>query len=123
MTADQRSVQKQERRAYWRGIVEEAERSGRSIRAFCRERRIQEHLFFHWRRLLQRERQAASTGGATPAVEPRFVLVAPHSPTEPSARSSGTLELILQHGWCLRIPAGADQSTLRLVLAALAGAR
>jgi hypothetical protein len=33
------------------------------------------------------------------------------------------LELVVERGWRLRIPAGANESTLRAVLAVLAAAR
>jgi len=107
----------QKRRAYWRHIVEEARRSGQGIRPFCRERHVKESLFYHWRRVLDGEDRS----GGKRAVEPRFVLVSPHE--KDRAESSRMLELVLERGWRLRIPSGADETTLRGVLAALAAAR
>lgn len=112
MKADKRSVAKQERRTYWRRIVEECGRSGRGIRAFCRERQVKEHLFYRWRRALERE---------APAAETRFLLVSPEA--DATGASNVALELVVEHGWRLRIPAGADAGTLRAVLGALAAAR
>ena len=107
----------QQRRAYWRRILEEAGRSGQGVRAFCRERHVEESLFYYWRRLLAREDRSGGKGAA----EPRFVLVRPHG--EESAESGRMLELVVERGWRLRIPSGADESALRAVLAALAAAR
>ena len=107
----------QKRRAYWRRIVEEARRSGQGIRPFCRERHVKEHLFYHWRGVLARE----ECGGVKPVGEPHFLLVSPQ--TGALAESDRMLELLIERGWRLRIPSGADETTLRGVLAALAAAR
>jgi len=107
----------QKRREYWRRIVEEARRSGQGIRAFCRERHVKEHLFYHWRGVLARE----ECGGGKSVGEPHFLLVSPQ--TGALAESDRMLELFIERGWRLRIPSGADEFTLRTVLAALAAAR
>jgi len=117
MDESKRSVEKEKRRAYWRGIVEEAERSGASIRVFCQQRRVKEHRFYRWRQTLEREGRAAAKAPA----EAPFVLVRPN--TGRGAAEDGELELVLDRGWRLRMPRGADESTLRGVLAALHAAR
>jgi transposase-like protein len=117
MKAGNRSVEMQRRREYWRRILAECERSGGSVRAFCRERQVKEHLFYRWRRVLEEE---AGVGRAA-AAGPRFVLVKPES--EAAAGADSSLELLLERGWRLRIPPGADESTVRAVLGALAAAR
>ncbi len=78
MQAGKRSVEKEKRRAYWRGIVEEAERSGASIRAFCRQRRVKEHLFCRWRLAAAdspRRRRADATRGAGRAVRGAMIAL------------------------------------------------
>ena len=117
MKADKLSVQMQRRREYWRRILAECERSGGSVRAFCRERQVKEHLFYRWRRVLEGEAGA----GRQAEAGPRFVLVKPES--EAAAGADSSLELLLEWGWRLRIPPGADEPTVRTVLAALAAAR
>jgi transposase-like protein len=117
MKADKRRVEMQRRREYWRRIFVECERSGSSVRSFCRERQVKEHLFYRWRRLLEEEARAGRSAG----VEPRFVLVQPEG--EAAAGADSTLELLLDRGWRLRIPAGVGEPALRAVLAALAAAR
>ena len=79
-------------------------RSGLSIKQFCKDRGIAEHAFYGWRRRLRE-------------TEPvRFALVdrsgAAHAP-------QWNLELLLVTGERLRIGAGVDVSTLRIVLEAL----
>jgi len=103
--------------AQWRKLIAEAVRSGRSIRAFCRERRIPESQFYAWRRRLHgaadgaiQHRAHAAVPGAT------FALV-----QEPGATPEATagVELIWADGRRLRIGPGADAATLQTVLAAL----
>jgi hypothetical protein len=117
MNQNKRKAAMQKRRAYWRGIVEEARRSGQGIRPFCRERHVKESLFYHWRGVLARE----ARGKVKSVGEPRFLLVSPQ--TEALAESNRMLELVSERGWRLRIPLGTDEFTLRAVLAALAAAR
>ena len=117
MNQDKRKAAMQKRREYWRRMVEEARRSGQGIRPFCRERHVKEHLFYHWRGVLARE----ECGGVKSVGEPHFLLVSPQS--EALAESNRILELVMERGWRLRIPPGADEFALRTVLAALAAAR
>jgi hypothetical protein len=118
MEQAKRKTAMQQRRAYWRRMVEEVRRSGQGVRAFCRERRVDEHLFYYWRRVLAKEEGAVVKW----AEEPRFLLVSPPQPEE-LAESNRSLELVVERGWRLRIPAGADETMLRAVLAALGAVR
>ena len=91
-------------RDQWRERIAEQARSGLSIKQFCKDRGIAEHAFYAWRRRLRE-------------TEPvRFALVdragAPHAP-------EWNLELALHTGERLRIGAGVDAITLRVVVAAL----
>jgi hypothetical protein len=43
---------------YWQRTISEAARSGMSIRAFCRQRRLQESQFYWWQHKLRAGRQA-----------------------------------------------------------------
>ena len=71
--------------------------------AFCRERRISEPSFYTWRRRLTEEAPL------------KFALVE----TGPAGTVSSGLELVLATGESLRIAAGSDAATLRMVLAVL----
>ena len=89
----------------WRERIAEQQRSGTSIKQFCKERGLAEHSFYAWRRRLQR------------AETVRFAVV------ERGLRQETTMdacvELILPTGERLRIAGGVDAMTLRTVLEAL----
>lgn len=93
-----------DRGEYWKTLVAEQERSGLSVRRYCEQAKVGEHSFYAWRARLRRE----------PRLE--FALVEPPRVLRSSARE---IELQLSTGEQLRIPAGADAATLRMVLAAL----
>lgn len=90
-----------ERREFWRQVIGQQEKSGQSVRAFCRERGIGEHSLYMWRQRLRREAPVT------------FALVQ----TNRAAAEPAMLELLLAGGDRLRIPAEAN--ALRTVLAVL----
>jgi len=94
-----------ERREWWRQAIAEQEKSGQSVRAFCRERTIGEHSFYQWRQRLGEDGKPVA-----------FALVE-RKPAAPT----GKLELTLASGEVLRIPADID--SLRVVFEALREAR
>ena len=102
--------------AQWRTRIAEAARSGRSIRAFCREQGVTEGQFYAWRRRLrgttegaaQRRARAAMTGAPFALVHEAALL------PEPAG-----VELVWPEGRRLRIGPGVDAATLRMVLAVL----
>ena len=100
-----------ERREYWRQRIAQQEKSGQSIRAFCREQGLQEHSFYMWRKQL-----SSSSNKAV-----RFALVETepkhNGEQHPTRLAAPSLELILATGDRLQIP--ADAATLRLVLSVL----
>jgi len=97
------------RRERWRGLVEEARTCGYGPTRFCRERGIDVHQFYYWRRTLALEE------GATPG---RFALVG-RDVAVSSSSDCERLELETDDGWRLRIPRGVDEPTLRVVIGAL----
>ena len=104
-----------EKTRYWQKTISEAVRSGISIRAFCRQRRLRESQFYWWQHKLRASQQAGTTprpgGHGRPA---SFALVS----DEVGAMDVG-IELVLGDGRRLRIRRGVDEGTLRAVLAAL----
>jgi len=104
-----------EKARYWQRTISEAVRSGMSIRAFCRQRRLKESQFYWWQRKLRPGREAGTSprpsGNGSP---PSFALVS----DEAGATDAG-IELVLGEGRKLRIRRGVDEETLRAVLAAL----
>ena len=90
-----------ERRELWRQRIVQQNASGQSVRAFCRDQKLNEHSFYQWRRQL----------GAPSSKAVSFALVETNKP------SQVPVEFILTSGETLRIP--ADAATLRLVLSVL----
>jgi transposase-like protein len=100
------------KRERWRTVIAEAEGSGGSIRAYCLKHRIRPSHYYYWRRQFRQ-------GAAVPATTApnRFVLV---GTAGVPAESPEALELVVGHGWRLRIGAGVEERALRTVLSALA---
>ena len=87
----------------WAERIATQQRSGISVKQFCKERGLTEYSFYAWRKRLQ-EREPV-----------RFALV------ERGARrqehtAEAALELVLATGERLRIGTGVDTATLRAVL-------
>lgn len=102
-------VMRQNRQDYWAKQISEQEASGQTAQAFCRERGLCAHTFYHWRKRLLKVRRA-----------PQFALVKAIGTQPPAATpASSALELIFVTGERLRIPQGADAAMLRLTLDAL----
>ena len=89
----------------WRERIAEQERTGVSVKQFCKQQGLTEYSFYAWRKRLRRQAPVCF------ALVERGVL--PRLPTETS------LELVLTSGERLRIAAGVDAATLRTVLEVL----
>jgi len=92
----------------WRERIAEQQRSGLSIKRFCQDQGIAEHRFYAWRRRL---RECAAV---------RFALVDRGSAPRKSA-TGPCLEIVLTSGETVRVGAGVEAATLRVVLEALRG--
>jgi hypothetical protein len=99
---------------YWQDIVQRQERSGESIKAYCRRVGVTESAFYWWRRELSR----------------RSVKHAVNEPAHKAARflpvkvagdnkADGGLELRLGTGCVLYLRSGFDRQALADVLAVL----
>ena len=87
----------------WTELIAAQQRSGISVKQFCKEQGLTEYSFYAWRKRLQESGPV------------RFALV------EKSARrqertAEAVLELVLATGERLRIGSGVDITTLRTVL-------
>ena len=90
----------------WRERIAEQERSGLSVKQFCKERDLTECTFYAWRKRLRKKEPV------------RFALVERGAVRQELA-TEASLELVLATGERLRIGAGVDVATLRSVLDAL----
>jgi hypothetical protein len=87
----------------WAERIGAQQRSGISVKQFCKEHGLTEYSFYAWRKRLRQ------TGPV------RFALVERRPrPQEPAAEAA--LELVLTTGERLRISAGVDAAILRTVL-------
>ena len=86
----------------WADRIAAQQRSGNSVKQFCKEQGLTEGSFYAWRKRLQK-------------TEPvRFALVDRGARQEPATEAA--LELVVATGERLRIGAGVDAATLRTVL-------
>jgi transposase-like protein len=87
----------------WAERIAAQQRSGVSVKQFCKEHGLTEYSFYAWRKRLQH------------AGLVRFALVERRpQPQEPGGEAA--LELVLASGERLRISAGVDAATLRTVV-------
>ena len=89
----------------WREVMADFQNSGRTVRAFCAQRRLPESAFHYWRRELQR-RDAEPASLSPPAFVPVTVIAA-------------MVEVRCPSGHVVTLP-NADIETLRCLFAALA---
>ena len=87
----------------WAERIAAQQRSGVSVKQFCKEQGLTEYSFYAWRKRLQQ------TGAV------RFALV-DRSPRREERATEAVLELLLPSGERLRISPGVDAVTLRVVL-------
>jgi len=102
---------KRSRKAWtkWRRLISEQMRSGKSVAAFCRERKLRASHFY-WRKKRLRENTAA-----------RFVDVqVAESPA--NAPGDSRIELRLQNGRSLMVERGFDPEHVRGLLAVVEAA-
>ena len=104
-----------EKARYWQRTISEAARSGMSIRAFCRQRRLRESQFYWWQHKLRASRQA----GTMPRPNGQRRLASFALVSDEGGATDAGIELVLGDGRKLRIRQGVDEQTLRSVLAAL----
>jgi hypothetical protein len=88
----------------WRDRIAEQERSGLSVKQFCKERGVSEYSFYTWRKRLAKKEPV------------RFALVNREAAGQEPATA---LELVLMSGERLRIGNGVNAATLRTVVEAL----
>jgi hypothetical protein len=90
----------------WTERIAAQQRSGISVRRFCKEQGLTQYSFYAWRKRLQKKEPV------------RFALVEREG-ARPAMGTEAALELVLATGERLRISAGVDGATLRTVLEAL----
>ena len=92
----------------WAERIAAQQRSGESVKQFCKEQGVSEYSFYAWRKRLRE-------GGPM-----RFALVE-RSARRQERMAEAALELVLASGERLRIGTGVDTAMLRAVLDVLRG--
>ena len=121
------SKQSEEKRTYWREVLERQRESGLSVRQFCREHQLSEASFHSWKRKIaghDRDDAASSENGdrkqpARKQVAKQAEDVAVFIPVRVSAAAGSVLEVVHPRGHVLRVPAAFDAGALRQVLGVL----
>jgi hypothetical protein len=98
---------------FWRRMLRQWQRSGQSVRAFCRSHDLAEPSFYFWRSTLA-ERDRHRT-------EPAAQAVGLFAPVRLVGDLPPPLEVVCRSGQVVRVAAAFDPAVLRAVIAALEG--
>jgi hypothetical protein len=96
----------------WRGLVSEQAVSGKSVAAFCRERRLRDWQLYEWKKRLRQSE-------ATSFVAVKVAVPAASVPPAPVLVQMVGIELRHRRGWSLIVDPGFDASHLRRLLSVL----
>jgi transposase len=103
-----------ERVRTWRDLIDVWKRSGRTINAFCRDRKLTRSNFDRWRQILARNPSESSHGESSSSPSSAFVPL--RVVAEPMA------EVVLPSGILLRLPLNAAPEAITRLLAAVGAA-
>ncbi len=109
-----------EKEAFWRLALEEQQRSGLSVRAFCEREGLSAASLYAWRRQLRERDQEHSVASAESADLIPVEVVASVDASPSSEVDSSSLELVTPGGFTLRFPATIESHRLSAVLTAVA---
>lgn len=101
----------QKRQAYWQGVVQRWQKSGLSVREYCRRHKIPETSFYQGRR---RVAASSSRSRRKPSPDP-FVEVK----LESSSIGSAPLEIVWTQPPVVKVFAGCDEKLLARTLRCL----
>lgn len=93
----------------WRDLVDTWRRSGQTINAFCRDRKLTRSNFDRWRRILSTEPRKSKPSSSSTFVPVRIVA-------EPMA------EVVLRSGIMVRVPLSAAPEAITQLVAAVGAA-
>jgi hypothetical protein len=94
--------------ALWRRYLQQHQKSGLSVRAFCSRQGLAESAFYFWRREIERR-----DGEVSVTRQAAFV------PVVVQAVAESPIEVTLASGHVVRLRSGFDADTLRQLLAML----
>ena len=94
-----------EKEQFWRLVISEQQRSGLSIKEFCKQQAVSEASFYAWRREIRNRDQPPAPLGKT--ILPVKVTGQPLVPS-PSDQRSVDVEIELPRGIVVRLYGGAN---------------
>ena len=105
---------KDDQQQFWRMAIETWQASGLSVRQFCKQEGLQEPTFYSWRK-----KRTGDDSEQEDQHKPK-----PSAFIEVSMPQSNptVIELLLTSGNTLRMPTGADSTTLSMVLSVVRAA-
>lgn len=110
------------REQFWRETVAAWQRSGQTIRAFCVAQRLSEASLYAWRRELTRRDGALRLARKPAPARPRgSAAAAKFVPLQ--VLPQAFLEVVLPTGVSVRLPSGADATTVTTVAGLVAALR
>jgi len=135
-SSDQRRLRRNgDKEQAWRERIADQKRGGGTVRAFCRERGLNENSFYHWRREIRlRDRENAAMPARRPVttsdasdrpakLAPVVVIDDACGGATPSSPSPAAIDVVLGDGTTVRVPHGATREQLAAVLAVLESTR
>ena len=107
----------------WRRTIRDQQRSGLSVRDYCRREGLKDWTFRWWRQELARRDHEPSTAppGEPTGTVPAFLPVRVVEPEVVAPQPAPPIEIVLPTGPTVRVPSGFDPRTLGHVLAVLEG--
>jgi len=108
MSMEQKSDTDQQQ--FWQMVIEAWQTSGLSVRQFCKDEGLSEPQFYQWRKKLTGGDSVTDKQNNPKPSGSEFIEV------KIPQNNIAAIELLLTSGNTLRIPAGADSTTLSMVL-------
>jgi hypothetical protein len=111
------------RERFWRRAIRDQQRSGLSVRDYCKREGLKDGAFRWWRQELPRRDRGASVAPRDERTEPApaFLPVRVVDPEGSAPRPAPPIEIVLPDGSIVRVPTGFNPLTLDHVLAVLEG--
>ena len=131
MPAKRRRRRDPAREKLWRATIRRHQESGLSVREFCEREGLKDGNFLRWRRELDRRdrgktpdlSKSATKEPDEPRISPVFLPVQVVDADRLPSRPAPPIEIVLDGGPTVRVPAGFDPQTLGDILAMLGGRR
>ena len=119
-----------QREAHWRRVISGQQHSGKSVRQYCEAQGLAESAFYYWKQELARRdgrephapAAARGKGRTADQARRRGPVAAPSLVPVTIGRAlthAAAIEVLLSGGVTVRVAAGCDEATFRMVLAAL----